>query len=130
MMNGLAAADQGCGIGFRQSSNNNQVFVIYHSITYSPTGFIVGAYQIADTTFAGTYFNDLAAAAVTGNGIYFRLQDNNNQRTISVSTDGINFGLVHSVGSGDFLNPDQVFIQCNSGTLPQLGSFFSWTENN
>jgi hypothetical protein len=128
LMNGLAAGDQGCGIGFRQSSNNKQVVVEYHSITYSPTAFIIGEYQLADVNFYGTYFNDLAAAAVTGNGIYFRLQDENSQRNVYVSTDGINFGLVHAVPDGDFLTADQVFIRCNSGTLPQIGSFFSWSE--
>jgi hypothetical protein len=130
LMNGLAAGDQGCGIGFRQTSNNKQVVVQYHSITYSPTAFVIGEYQIADVNFFGTYFNDLAAAAVTGNGIYFRLQDQNSQRNVYVSTDGINFGLVHTVPDGDFLNADQIYITCNAGTLPQIGSFFSWTESN
>jgi hypothetical protein len=130
LMNGLATGDQGCGIGFRQISNNRQVWVEYHSITYSPTGFMVGEYQIADVNFYGTYFNDLAASLVTGNGIYFRLQDQNSQRSVYVSTDGINFVLIHTVADGDFLNADQIFIQCNSGAIPQMGSFFSWSEGN
>jgi hypothetical protein len=129
-MNGLASGDQGCGIGFRQSSNNKQALMFYHSITYSPTGFIVGEYQINDVNFFGTYFNDLAASAVTGNGLYFRLQDQNSQRNVYISTDGINFALVHTVSDSDFLNADQIFIQCSSSSVPQLASFFSWTEGN
>jgi len=130
MMNGLAVGDQGCGIGFRQSSNNKQVVVLYHSITYSQTGFVVGAYQFSDLNYIGGYFGDLAASAITGNGMYFRLQDTTVQRNIYVSTDGINFVLVNTVSDGDFLNPDQVFIECGGGSIPQMGSFFSWTEGH
>jgi hypothetical protein len=130
LMNGISTADQGCGLGFRQSSNNKQVIVIYHSITYSPTGFIIGEYQITDQSFTGQYLADLAAGAVTGNGMYFRLQDTGTQRNVYVSTDGINFVLIHSVPEGDFLSPDQVYIECNAGVTTQVGSFFSWTETN
>lgn len=130
LMNGLATGDQGCGIGFRQSSNNKQVIVIYHSITYSQAGFSLGEYLISDTSYVSGYFADLAASVVTGNGLYFRLQDTTLQRNVYVSTDGINFVLVHSIGDGDFLYPDQVFIECSGGSIPQGGSFFSWTEGH
>ncbi len=43
MMNGIATGDQGCGIGFRQASGNKQVVVFFHTITYSQTGFVLGA---------------------------------------------------------------------------------------
>jgi hypothetical protein len=128
ILNGLATGDQGCGIGFRQSSNNKQVLVLFHSITYSQAGFVVGAYQFSDGAYIGGYFGDLAAFMLTGNGIYFRLQDTGVQRNIYVSSDGVNFVLVHAIGDGDFLVPDQVFIQCNGGNIPQGGNFFSWSE--
>jgi hypothetical protein len=130
LLNGIATADQGCGIGFRQSSNNRVVIVNFHTITYSPAGFVIGEYAIDDQIFSSQYFADLSAAALTGNGLYFRIQDTTTQRNVYVSTDGINFTLIHSVGDGDFLNPDQVFISCSAGSLSQVGSFFSWTENN
>jgi hypothetical protein len=130
IMNGLATGDQGCAIGFRQSSNNNLVNVDYHSVTFSAAGLIVGEYQETDGTYSGTYFNDYPASTLTGNGIYFRLQDTTTVRNVLVSSDGINFALVHSVPEGDFLSPDQIFVSCNGGTIPQLGSFFSWKETN
>jgi hypothetical protein len=130
MMNGLSTSDQGCGIGFRQSSGNKQVVILYHTITYSQAGFVVGAYQFSDTNYVGGYFGDLSAAVMTGNGMYFRLQDTTTQRNTYVSTDGINFVNVHAIGENDFLTPDQIFIQCNSGNIPQIGSFFSWTEGH
>jgi hypothetical protein len=130
LLNGAATADQGCGIGFRQSSNDNEAFVMFHTITYSQTGFILGQYTFNDGSYAGAYFNDLAAFTMTGNGMYFRLQDTLSQRNVYISSDGINFSLVHSIAEGDFLTPDQVFVSCTSGSLPQLASFFSWTESN
>jgi hypothetical protein len=129
-MSGFASGDQGCGIGFRQSSNNNESVVIFHTITYSQTGFTIGEYTQSDGSYAGAYFSGLAAGAMTGNGMYFRLQDTLTQRNVYVSTDGINFVLVHTVGEGDFLSPDQIFVSCTAGAYPQVGSFFSWTESN
>jgi hypothetical protein len=130
MINGLATTDQGCGIGFRQSSNNLQVVVLYHSITYSQTGYGIGYYQLNNGNYSNAYFNDLAAASLTGNGIYFRLQDTTTQRNLYISTDGINFTLANTDTEGDYLTPDQVFLFCTSGTLNQVASFYSWAEGN
>jgi hypothetical protein len=129
ILNGLSGTTQGCGLGFRRASDNKIDFVQYASITYSQTGFIVGSYMIADGSFSGAYFNYLAASAITGNGLYFRLQDTGSVRNTYVSSDGLNFALVHTVANGDFMLADQVFLSCNPGNIPQLGSFFSWTES-
>jgi hypothetical protein len=130
LLNGLAASDEGCGIGFRQSSNNNEAMVLYHAVTYNQSAFNVGEYQQTDANYSGAYFNLLGAPVITGNGMYFRLQDTLSQRNVYVSSDGLNFALVHSVGEGDFLNPDQVFVSCSGGGLASMGNFFSWTEGN
>ena len=130
IMNGLATGDQGCAIGFRQSSNNNLVIVDYHSETFTPSGIIVGEYQETDGNYSGTYFNDYPFSAFTGNGIYVRLQDTTSVRNVFTSSDGINFALVHSIPEGDFLTPDQILISCNGGVNAQLGSFFNWKETN
>jgi hypothetical protein len=86
--------------------------------------------MISDTAFSGQYFADLVVSSLTGNGLYFRFQDTLTQRNTYVSTDGLNFVLVHSVAEGDFLNPDQIFISCTGGANPEIGSFFSWSEGN
>jgi hypothetical protein len=130
ILNGASSVDQGCGIGFRQSSNDNEAFVMFHSITYSQTGFTLGQYTFTDASYTGAYFADLAAATMTGNGMYFRLQDTLSQRNVYVSSDGINFVLVHSVTEGDFLSPDQIVVSCTGGSVAQMASFFSWTETN
>ncbi len=129
MLNGLSSADQGCGAGFRQSSNNNEVMVLYHSITYNQSGFNVGLYQQTDGNYTGAYFNMLGAAAITGNGMYVRMQDTLTARNVYFSSDGLNFGLVHTISEGDFLTPDQLFVSCTAGGgPPSLGNFYSWSE--
>jgi hypothetical protein len=127
---GLSSGDSGCGVGFRQSSNDNESFVLFHSVTSPANTFSVGEYQQTDGRFSGTYFAYAAAGLASGNGMYFRLQDTLAQRNVYVSTDGLNFSLVHSVSTGDFLNPDQVFVSCTSATPPMIGSYFSWAEGN
>jgi hypothetical protein len=129
LLNGAAENDQGCGVGFRQSSNNNQSIVFFHAITAS-SAFTLGEYALTNGVLAYGYYNDLGVAALTGNGMYFRLQDTLTQRNVYVSTDGINFVLIHSVEEGDFLSPDQIYLSCSGGTIPQSGSFFSYQEGN
>ncbi len=67
---------------------------------------------------------------MTGNGMCFRLQSTTSQRNIYVSTDGINFVLVHTVSDIDFLTADQVFLECSGGSIPIDGNFFSWSERS
>jgi hypothetical protein len=129
MLNGLASGDQGCGIGFRQSSNNNESLVLYHAFAGGSV-FNVGEYFQTDGTYTGTYFNLNAGPAVTGTAMYFQLQDTLSSRNVSVSTDGLNFILVHSATEGDFLAPDQLYLSCTAGAIPTNGNFFSWTEGN
>jgi hypothetical protein len=128
-LNGLASGDQGCGVGFRQSSNNNESFVLYHAFSGS-NYFNVGEYIFTDANYSGTYFNLNPAPLATGSAIYFQLQDTLSSRSVSVSTDGLNFVLVHAVPTGDMLTPDQVFLGCTGGVVPSNANFFSWAEGN
>jgi hypothetical protein len=128
-LNGLASADQGCGMGFRQSSNNNESFVLYHAFANS-NQFNVGEYQQTNGNYSGTYFNLNPSAIASGGAMFFQLQDTGSSRNVSVSSDGLNFILVHTVPTGDFLSPDQVFLSCTAGPIPSNVSYFSWTEGN
>lgn len=129
ILNGLASSDQGCGMGFRQSSNNNEAFVLYHAFANS-NYFNVGEYQFTNGSYSGTYLNLNPSALATGAAMYIQLQDTLTARNVSVSSDGLNYVLVHSVPSGDFMTPDQVFFACTAGPIPSNASYFSWTEGN
>jgi hypothetical protein len=60
------------------------------------------------TSSAGGYSGPAKIMPFTGTPMWIRLVDNNINRIVSVSVDGINWLQIHSIGRTDFLTADEV----------------------
>lgn len=59
------------------------------------------------TTFSADYFNS-QGMPINTNPVTMKIEDDNSNRILSYSNDGINFVQVHSVGRTDFLTPTKI----------------------
>jgi hypothetical protein len=62
--------------------------------------------------------------------MFFRIADDGANRISSISTDGINFRVIHTVARTDFLTADQVgfFVNCQETTWDAGMTLLSWKE--
>lgn len=114
------------GLVFRQSSDGK---IAYGGLrTDSAADAIVSSKYTNSTTFSADYAT--VAPGTRERFIWLRINDNNTNRIISYSWDGINFIQLHSVVRTDFLTADQVgwFIQSEGGAAIAV-NLISWVAS-
>jgi hypothetical protein len=119
-------SNQSCGICFRQASDGK---LVIFALDASATGFSLGVFKFTnETTFSATYVS--RAAFALGPQVCLRIADNGTNRICSVSTDGQNFKVIHTVGRTDFLTADQVgfFVNDQSNTIAAGMTLLSWKQ--
>jgi hypothetical protein len=122
----LIAVDfMGCGILFRESGSGKMASIAFvHN-----GGWSVDVNKWTDaTTFSAQYAT--APLKSLPSYMFFRLADDGANRISSISTDGINFRVIHTVGRTDFLTANQVgfFVNCQEATWDAGVTLLSWKE--
>lgn len=81
------------------------------------------------TTYSADY--DAPVFRVQGNLIFIKIEDNNTNRIVSVSVDGVNFVTVHSVSRTDFLTADEIgfFLNVNSASHGAALALVHWVQS-
>lgn len=116
----------GAGLILRNSGSGNLVLFDYLGDTNvveaskwsSPTT-AVAAYSV---TSAFRFFNPV---------FWFRIEDNNTNRILSVSADGVNFAVIFTVSRTDYITPDQIgfFVKDQNATYAPAMTLLSWKES-
>lgn len=115
----ILMANAKAGIGFRQSSDGK-----LHALILEMTG---GNFQLAShkmtnpTTYSANYATSTGqgpAVCITkaGSLCWFRIADNGTSRICSVSLNGNDWIVFHTVGRTDFLTADEVMFFINAGS--------------
>lgn len=125
---GVAALSNGSyGLCFRQSSDGK-----LHCLLYG--GSAVGPYSIkftSPTAFSATYTNNaMTTFPMRMPPLFFRIADDNTNRVVSFSNDGIQFYAYHSIGRTDFLTADEVgfFVNARDANVAPSARILSWKE--
>jgi hypothetical protein len=118
-VNVSAVGNPAVGVGWRQSSNG---YLILGRFRPQDTTFRLGKMTSPSAT-PTEYFSSAPMFAYTmSNPFFFRLADDNTNRTLSISQDGLHFTTIHSVGLTDFLTADQFVLGIvNNNTLGETG---------
>jgi hypothetical protein len=118
-VNVSAVGNPAVGVGWRQSSNG---YLILGRFRPQDTTFRLGKMTSPSAT-PTEYFSSAPMFAYTmSNPFFFRLADDNTNRTLSISQDGLHFTTIHSVGRTDFLTADQFVLGIvNNNTLGETG---------
>lgn len=119
--------NQLAGLAFRQSSDGK----LHTCSLVSVFGFATVAVRSTKWTNETTFSADYTAPGLTPSLIYYlRIADNGTSRICSVSADGINFDVFHTVGRTDFLTADEVGFVVNdlSNTYDVRTTLLSWKE--
>lgn len=130
----LLMANAKAGIGFRQSSDGKLAALIFEM-----TG---GNFQIASqkmtnpTTYSANYSTSTGqgpAVCITKGGslCWFRIADNGTNRICSLSLNGQNWIVFHTVSRTDFLTADEVFFFINAGSTSADAAIqlMSWVQS-
>lgn len=119
----------GYGLVFRQSSDGKLA-----GLTYVFVGSLMVAFArkfTNSTTFSADYFGSLPQYHQP----WVRIEDDNTNRICSVSCDGVNWKVLHTVGRTDFLTADQIGFcinpekQSGGTTVTNTISLVSWLEH-
>jgi len=110
-----------CGPLWRQSSDGKFVAAIVVHINGAVWPHIVKANS--PTSIASNYAVNLQFGAMASNQLFhWELEDNNTNRIIRGSTDGITFNQVHSVARGDFMTGNEIGWCMNSNSGFPVGA--------
>jgi hypothetical protein len=115
------------GVGWRQSSDGKMINVRYIG---SDSGFIISKWT-DETAYSADYTSNSLIRRVfyVGVGVLVQLIDDNSNRIVKVSGDGINWQTMHTVGRADFLTADQLLVYGrDNGSYGAGISVLSWTE--
>ena len=103
---------QQCGIGWRQSSDGKLVTMTIPGYT---KGLVVNKWT-NETTYNSTYGTILLDNLMQPL-IWLRIEDDGANRICSISSNGVFFTPVHSVGRTDYLTADEVFVYVDSNNV-------------
>lgn len=107
------AAGSFLGVGFRQDSTTELVVLEIASNTASGSlVFALGKWN-SPTSFNSNY---IAGTDIHLLPNWIKLEDDNTNRIISVSWDGIAWTVLHTIGRTDFLTADGIFFGCVPNT--------------
>lgn len=109
-----------CGLVLRQSSDGKLVDFGWTSGNTDTEHGIIAQKMTSPTatsanyTLNAPYYFASSTAIFAGIPLWLRIVDNNTNRILSISPDGVTWLEVHSVSRTDFLTPDQVGFYCDS----------------
>lgn len=119
-----------CGLCWRQSSDGKIIAMgLLNEIASSGPAMLYLRKYTDASTFSATYTN-IKLGNLFGPGLWFRLQDDNTNRKVLISADGLNWMEVHSVGRTDFMTADEVGFYCNANSTagPVSMLLTSWKQ--
>lgn len=131
-----------CGLALRDSGTGKIItFAVSSDSTQVPTNLVLSGIKWTDaTTFSAFYTLTPTAAADYASLVGFRLgpclwlqiKDDNSNRSLRISNDGISFQSLHSVGRTDFITPDQIgfFVNQQNASFGLSLNVLSWTEGS
>lgn len=113
------------GLLFRQNSDGK---IAYGGLRIESSGGILASSKYTNATTFSADYTTLTLGDFSRD-IWLRIADNNTNRIISYSWDGINFIVLDTQGRTDFLTADQVgwFIQTEAGAQLDV-NLISWVE--
>jgi hypothetical protein len=102
----------GFGLGWRDAATGKIAVPLF---TYIAGWYIDFQKWTTSTSYSATYGNQ--GVGYLPNYIFLRIADNNTNRVTSISFDGQNFIVLHTVGRTDFLTADQygLFLRSQGG---------------
>jgi hypothetical protein len=119
--------------GWRESSSGKLHLLEFQATTlYTGLG-INSAKWTDETTFSANYqADDGTNTSIDVPPLFVRLKDDNTNRIVSLSFDGIDYIDVHSIGRTDFITPDQLVFGIRHGgnNTQNVGVLIhSWQEH-
>ena len=110
------------GVCWRESSSSKIVNVVYRD-----TGYQIAVEKCTNET---TYDSAYLAAFSFGKAheLILRLADNNTNRIVSISQDGYNWTVLHTVGRTDYMTANQYGIYVEAYSADVSMSVLSWDE--
>lgn len=130
-----------CGICLRDSGTGKIItFGLASDSTQFASGQVLSAIKWnSATSFSGFYTLTPTIAAnyaaantlMLGPCLWLQIVDNNTNRLLKISNDGINFQQLHSVSRTDFITPDQIgfFVNPNNASFGVTLDVLSWVES-
>ncbi len=119
-----AGTSQGVGLCFRNSSGAMQPHWFWTSTGQNLQWY--GQNMNSATSYSGDLeLINLPPSAQTF-PVWFRLADDGTNKSFSVSPDGTNFELVHSIARTSFMTPNQIGICLNSASNVVSMTLVSW----
>jgi hypothetical protein len=103
-------ATGGGGLVLRQSSDGKLIRIVFEQNAFTVDKFT------NETTYGGSQYITTLALDANCPLRWVRIQDDNTNRKVSLSADGVNWIVIHSVGRTDFCTPDQVGFFGDCGT--------------
>jgi hypothetical protein len=122
----MAVNFMGCGLLFRDSASGKMASI---ALANTAAGWTVDVNKWTDaTTFSAQYVSGVLQTMLSP--LFLRIADNGTNRISSLSNDGINWRVIHTVGRTDFLTADQVgfFVNCQETTWDAGMTLTSWKE--
>ncbi len=122
----MAVNFMGCGLLFRDSASGKMASI---ALVNTAAGWTVDVNKWTDaTTFSAQYVSGVLQTMLSP--VFLRIADNGTNRISSLSNDGINWRVVHTVGRTDFLTANQVgfFVNCQETTWDAGMTLLSWKE--
>lgn len=116
------------GIGFRNAGAGTLAGAFFDSFQVTPRSLNIRKFT-NPTTFSADYLN-FDSNGHDNHIIWLRIADDGVNRITSISADGYNFIVLHSVTRTDFLTADHVFFGLSAATsaLNQILTIVSWKE--
>lgn len=117
------------GLVFRQSSDGKMCSFHVNSDTATGAGLNVTKWT-DHVTFSAHYKTQSPAGLSLMHPLWLRIADDNTNRICSLSSDGVNFSVFHSVGRTDFLTADEVgfFTDARNASFASGILLLSWKE--
>jgi len=104
-------ANQSVGMCFRQSSDGKMACLHFAALDTGSTTIAVASQKMNTATSASTSYRTLAVNKIPN---WWKIEDNNTDRKIYFSENGLSWIEFHSVGRTDFLTADQVGFYVNT----------------
>lgn len=127
----LAGADFAvCGIVWRESSSGKLVIPLVVNSGSAVWPHIAKGNSATDFS-PGAYNVNLSVSTMTSSQLlHFELEDDNANRIVRLSADGINFNQAHAVGRTDFLTANEIgwCVNANNATYAAAGTLINWQK--